>query len=293
MTNKSSQSGQLLLIVILVMVVVLTVALSLASRTVSNIKISKQNEESQRAFQAAEAGIESQAKSLQYGFEGAEYDIQEASLSNNSSFSTDKTEVVFEPNVPFLLNNGSDIDQNIGIDVWLSTYPGNATPFFNGQVTIYWAVNEPLSDRELLCTESPATKREPAIELIVLSKVGTEYKIRKKFLDSSNCASTGRTSSTATTPASASGETFPNSIQFRNKYEFNGIIDGIVMKVVPLFNSGIIGLVYTGTPASLTQGTLVTSIGKAGDTARKLVYFESNPQIPVELFQYAVISQDQ
>ena len=52
------QSGQALLIILLVMAVGLTVALAIVSRSVTDIRISRQEEESARAFSAAEAGIE-------------------------------------------------------------------------------------------------------------------------------------------------------------------------------------------------------------------------------------------
>lgn len=52
------QSGQALLIILLVMSVVLTIGLSIASRSITDIAVSRQEEESSRAFSAAEAGIE-------------------------------------------------------------------------------------------------------------------------------------------------------------------------------------------------------------------------------------------
>jgi len=51
------QSGQALLIVILVMVIALTVGLSVAVRTTTNIRTASEDENSQRAFSAAEAGV--------------------------------------------------------------------------------------------------------------------------------------------------------------------------------------------------------------------------------------------
>ena len=51
-------SGQALLIVLLTMTVVLTVVLSVVSRSITDITITTYGEESQRAFDAAEAGIE-------------------------------------------------------------------------------------------------------------------------------------------------------------------------------------------------------------------------------------------
>jgi hypothetical protein len=56
--RRNRQSGQVALIILLVMVVVLTVGLSLISHSVTDISISKDEEEAMRAFSAAEAGIE-------------------------------------------------------------------------------------------------------------------------------------------------------------------------------------------------------------------------------------------
>jgi type II secretory pathway pseudopilin PulG len=55
---KRTQSGQILLITLLVLSVLTTVALALVSRSSTDVNISTQVEESQRAFSAAEAGIE-------------------------------------------------------------------------------------------------------------------------------------------------------------------------------------------------------------------------------------------
>ena len=52
------KSGQILILVLLIVVVSLAVGLSVASRNLTNLKISTQTEESQRAFSAAEGGVE-------------------------------------------------------------------------------------------------------------------------------------------------------------------------------------------------------------------------------------------
>jgi hypothetical protein len=61
---KNHKSGQVVLIVLLVMVVVLTIGLSLISRSVTDISISKDEEEAIRAFSAAEAGIEAALQNI-------------------------------------------------------------------------------------------------------------------------------------------------------------------------------------------------------------------------------------
>src|SRR3972149_5804868 len=56
--SKHNQSGQALLLVFLVMAVMLTLVLSVASRSVTEVLITTSEEDSLRAFSAAEAGIE-------------------------------------------------------------------------------------------------------------------------------------------------------------------------------------------------------------------------------------------
>ncbi|MBI4037893.1 hypothetical protein HY382_02515 [Candidatus Curtissbacteria bacterium] len=52
------KSGQILILVLLVVVVALAVGLSVASRNLTNLRTSTQSEQSQRAFNAAEGGVE-------------------------------------------------------------------------------------------------------------------------------------------------------------------------------------------------------------------------------------------
>lgn len=52
------KSGQILILVLLIVVVSLAIGLSVASRNLTNLKTSAQTEQSQRAFTAAEGGVE-------------------------------------------------------------------------------------------------------------------------------------------------------------------------------------------------------------------------------------------
>lgn len=55
---RKTELGQALVIILLVMAVGLTIGLSIISRSITDIRIAQQEEESARAFSAAEAGIE-------------------------------------------------------------------------------------------------------------------------------------------------------------------------------------------------------------------------------------------
>jgi len=55
---KNKKRGQVALVVLFIMAIMVTIGLSLISRSISDIDISKDEEQSMRAFSAAEAGIE-------------------------------------------------------------------------------------------------------------------------------------------------------------------------------------------------------------------------------------------
>ena len=77
--QNKSQGGQILLIVLLSMAVVLTLVLSVLSRSITDVAITSKEQESLRAFSAAEAGVE---ESLLNGTVG----IFQSSIGENSSY---------------------------------------------------------------------------------------------------------------------------------------------------------------------------------------------------------------
>lgn len=267
---EKKERGQILLVVVLTTIVALTVGLSVASRTITNLKISKQNEESQRAFQAAEAGVEKVIQ--QTGNQNELCANNECSLSNGSTFKTTITQE--SGSVPFLLNNGEAVVQDVGQDVWLSNYPDYSSPT-NGAVspvTIRWQNGQNTCNG----TGSSVT---PAIEIILLTGNVANPTITKHLYDS--CA--GRISGSEAPGATGGvieGVNFTSSATLSDS-------NMLIMKIIPLFNSVKIGVEGNMPP----QGNVIESIGSSGDTKRKIVYFESYPQLPPEIFPYVLISQ--
>src|SRR3989344_4408541 len=77
------KKGQVLVLVLLVVVVALAVGLSVASRNLTNLRTTTQTEQSQRAFNAAEGGIESILPNLATVAEGPQPAIQVGNLEAN------------------------------------------------------------------------------------------------------------------------------------------------------------------------------------------------------------------
>src|SRR3990167_1792944 len=62
--NLKSQSGQILIIFLLILVIGLAIILSIASRAITDLRVSTTSEESSRAYFAAEAGVEEALKRI-------------------------------------------------------------------------------------------------------------------------------------------------------------------------------------------------------------------------------------
>lgn len=272
-----NQEGQILLIVVLTMVIVLTVGLSVASRIVTELKLSKQNEESQRAFQAAEAGIE---QTLSSG------EARSVSLGNNASFTT-----TIDPDEgsALVLNNGQEVDQAVGADVWLSNYPDYSSPMGAGSTvtaTIYWG-----SPSQTSCLSSGGDLAVPALEVIILQGDVSDPTIQKYILEGSGCSPSRIDGATSGT----SGTFTVKGIQFSNSASIS-FANGLIMKVIPIFNSSLVGFQIQIPPSPQgtlfpSQGSIVTSTGTSGDTVRKVSYYKSYPQLPLEVFSYSLLSQ--
>lgn len=280
------QSGQILLVVVLSMIVALTVGLSLAARLVTELKLSKQNEESQRAFQAAESGI------LQTLARKESISSVTTAFGNQASFSTT---YAAPSGATILLNNGQEVDQIVGSDVWLSDYSSDPSliylsPMGGGAavpITIYWA-----SLNQDVCGTTDKTKTEPALEIILIKGPRTDPTIQRTIIDRCSRIPNGLAVNTNVTGYPLVVNSVTTTFKNNATLLFNGaaIQNGLLMRIIPIYNSTNIGLVSTGGnfPA---QGSTVESTGTSGETVRKVTYFQSFPQLPIEIFPYSKISQ--
>jgi type II secretory pathway pseudopilin PulG len=284
MNSLNSESGQMLLIVVLVMVVALTVGLSVATRSITNVKISKQNEESQRAFQAAEAGLE---LNIRKALDGGLQIGSDTQFDNNSSFTVaNPTPIQISSTVGDYLNSGDPVTQDRGIDVWLMEYdnykkagptesfgPSNAG---SKTVELSWQKNG------VTQTCSSGDTRTSALEVWVLKGTNktTQLQVEKYYYDP--CATaTGYN----TLPTDTTGEnTATDDFKYRSTLT---VANGIALKVIPIYNPTKIYVEGNNLPS---QGKIVTSEGKSGETVRKLEYTQFYPEFPTEMF-YALLTQ--
>lgn len=266
LTYQKAQQGQVLLIVILVLVVSLTVGLSVVTRTITNIRTSEEEANSQEAFSAAEAGIEKLLNSDNTTTAG--------NLSNDASFQA-RSSVVSGNS--FLVNNGNLIAKNDGVDIWLSTYPNYTDPRFNGTLTVYWG------DAAEVCNTNPSLNTQSALELVLISGTASTPVTTHYALDPcSSRASTNNFSTSLQSGAALNGK------QFAHRYSLS-ITNGLVLRIIPLYSGTILGVSGNGT-ALPSQGEVIESTGSSGETQRKITVYKGYPKVPVEFFPFVLFS---
>lgn len=272
---KIKQEGQALLIVVLVMVVVLTVGLSVASRSIVNLRLSSEEQQSQKAFSAAEAGIELALK-------GAT-PLPDQTLGDNAIIQEVRVNPISGNS--FLLNGGNPVLKDEGIDVWVSDYPNYANPKKFQFLTIYWG------DPSESCPNSAA------IEVIVISGPTTAPLSTRFAFDS--CSRTNNFSSADSGSYSIAEKTFKHKTTRTGPNNFEALIkninDILIIRVVPLYLNTPIAIntcnpsdQSNGCTPLLSQGKQIESIGKSGDTTRKVTLFQGYPSLPSEFFNHVL-----
>lgn len=168
--KKKLNSGQALLIILLIMAVGLTIGLAVVSRSVTDIRISQEQEESSRAFSAAEAGLEHLLAGVSPGdlpsFGDFNIGVDTRSLGGEG-----KTSFVF----PKEIKAGNIqtvwlVDHTEGGDLGSEFYSGN-------NLTFYWG-NENVDDGSDIC---------PALEVVIIYKDGAgKFQSRRVAFDPNN-----------------------------------------------------------------------------------------------------------
>lgn len=265
----SSQSGQILLVVILVVIVALTVGLSLATKTITNLKVTSEQAQSQKALAAAEAGIErvilsNTATTLTGNF-----------ADTNSSYKTDVTQVLGTAGTAFLLNNKGRVKQDEGIDVWFMGH--NADGSLNTSITsamsgftIYW------DDTSSGCS-SPLPAAMEAV--VVATRNGTDTIVYKYAYDPCNTRRNGNnfTDSSGGT-ITIDGVKLLNNVSIATPAMPANYAVAFI-RLIPIYRDTVIGV--RNSVALPLQGYKIDSVGTSGNAQRRINVFRGWTQLPI------------
>ena len=246
------KKGQILLITVMLLATVMTIVLSISFKSVTETQVTKLEEESQKALAAAESAIEVALK------ENATVTIGSGSLSSIAGFEGSAT-IESSPSKTFVT---PDIPKDGSYTFYLGDY--NLTT-----KTIGASAAQGIT----LCFESGTTN--PAIEVTLVKSSGV-----KKYVIDDPLSSRIDNASDASTICSD------------NTYGFSYMIPGadigvdgqfLLVRVLyaptRLFFSRDINLPLQGRTIS-SQATSNTSTG----VSKKVVLFQSYPQIPADFF---------
>ncbi len=270
---SNNQKGQALLIIVLVMVVALTVGLSVVARTITNLKTTTDQANSQKSLSAAEAGVERAIQNIKAKNNASISD----SFDNNSSFQTTLTPVTAVANQKIWLNGGNLLKNYEGSYVWITPYDvSNFNNLFTStwpgsQLTIYWG------NSGEVCNTDPSLNTMAALEVVVVT--GTKANPSVKTYAFDPCAD--RAASNHFTVPTAAGTTLDG----RSLPHSTGVISisqGLLVKVIPMYADTYVSVM--GDQQLPQQGTIIQSTGTSNGTQRSVTVFEGYPELPSELF---------
>lgn len=298
-------SGQALLIILLTMTVALTVVLSIVSRSVTDISVTTYEEDSQRAFDAAEAGIE---QALLSGSDQPETSLGNAKFTTDISSPLPASDEAAYP---------SDVLAGESATFWFMAHDSSGNfDCSTGDCLRSNKINQ-------ICWGKPGAAINnftPAIEISLFYDTSlsaddtpndfSNVKIARFAYDpySARAASNNFRTTSATCSGGISSKNFAFStgqIQLNNSSppDFDlgcpnsqGCL--IMAKVKLLYNydasSGDnfphpvgININPTGGTHLPAQGTQIDSVGEAGDTIRRVNVFQGYPEPPF-VFEAAI-----
>lgn len=158
---KNLPKGQALLVTLLIMAVALTIGLSVASRSITDIRISQQTEEAARAFSAAEAGIEEALV--------AESDVSGGFEETGAIYQAETTPLG-EGEIEFAFPGDYQTDEIQTL--WLADHETMAQVYNGDGLRVAWGK-----------PGLPIDQNSPALEASIYYKDGTTYKVGRFALD--------------------------------------------------------------------------------------------------------------
>jgi len=287
------QRGQALLIIMLAMATIAVLVLSIVSRSVSQVELAGTEEESLRAFSAAEAGIEQALVSVSVGSsvsQNLNVTTQTGDSSTVGSFDADVVrfpEIANQYPYPFSLLSGESAA------VWLVTKNGDSiddcstSPCFSASdLRVCWGAPG----------TNPSDAEAPAISLsFIYENASGDFHTNRVAFDPQASRTAQNSFSVANVGACTIGGV---------EYAYSANLDlptiglpistpGAVklIRVKPLYNSFVAHSFGVSSSGDFpTQGKKVTSTGQSGVATRKIEAFLVNPAIP-SIFDSAVFSE--
>ena len=281
------KKGQTLIFLILIVLLGLTIVGSLAVRTIQDLKQSSYSEQSERAFSAAESGIE---ETLRQGLSGlAGNTINVPNLGNSSSYNC-VVEAVGGGSDGYELYGSNAVAKDNVLEVNLDTMTGTS-------LDIYWVKNSETSENPTCVSGSSSAS--VLLNFIYWPNEGVDrsFQLIKMGFNSiqpgtiNPCLGT----SNGLTTAQASGNSIylnKTTIDLKNQV-YNNISKIKLLRIRPMYNKTSIKIVPGGSGSlSLpTQAYRSRCTGSLGDIRRVVEVIQPVAIVP-PIFDYAIFNYD-
>lgn len=253
-------SGQALLIVLLVLSVALTAGLSLVARTTTDISISQKETESNKAFEAAEAGVEEALKKIEEGAISPGFVIDEEGLGDIGASSRVSLADIPNNQAARILYPGE------AATFWLNNFTLDGEAFPSSEVA--WA-----GDSRICWDDSSVNDK---VEVIVYYYDGT-YGFNRYYGVGSGVSCS----------ADGSGD-FGQGIEIPNLDNKHKFVN------VRFYGSGSEAVRFvaessSGSPSLPSQGKIIESQGEVGDVSRRIQVTKTWPELP-SFFDFILFS---
>jgi Tfp pilus assembly protein PilX len=265
------KKGQTLLITMLVLTVATTIALSLIGRASTDVGITGQNEESARAFAAAEAGVE---ELLKTGTPRTDVQVDEntkftATIANIGS---GEVSAVYTPSSA---TNMGELET-----VWLVSHdeatglPSDAPPkYTEGSIDVCF-------------THEATGQTKPALEITAIYKgAGDAYAIQRGAYDPDS----GRRGSNSFADVSDQN----NGCGKSDVYRANVLLpaNALMLRIRPYYANTLISVAPVNSAILPSQGTEITSTGQTGSGVIRRIVVNRQYQTPPSFLDFTIYSQ--
>jgi len=262
------RSGQILIIVLLVIVVVLAVGLSVASRNITNLRTATQSEQSQRAFSAAEGGVEEILSKLNQ-YEGV--------IASGGTISP--TVDVGGQNVQVVVSGKRVFENSISLgnvgQIKLTDENGQSVG--SGKpIRIEWAKTSENGDDGF-----PAS-----LEIAQIFGLPSAYNQKRVYAQ----ADSSRVNESVSSDLAAACPGFPEG-EFRRCAQITTEVNGIILRIKPFWANATVRVLGVGfdLPVQIYDVTS-TAATEIGVTRRVQVSRTALPQLPA-VFDYVLFGE--
>lgn len=296
---KHSQRGQILIILLLVLVVALAIVLSLVSRSVTDVRTAVNTEQANKAYFAAESGVEQALKQLK---DNSAFVSSGSTISlPNQAFSNTTVNQVGGSTTPFTFPNGIAADSPVQIN-FLKDYNCLNNPNVVSSCRSSGSYFQDSNTINLFWGDDSYSGPNTAAEVSFIYESGGNYSVAKFAFDSQAAAHGNNFSA----PGGVGG--YPNcdglNTQLGTKnfkdctsISLNGALPAnstlYLARIRLLYNTQTQPLAIAPSGGSVTlpaQGSQITSTGTVpGGATRRLSVFRSFPALP-GIFDYVLFN---